>query len=320
MELINSNVQESESSSIINQTIQLGTIVSTFNDATLNITDTQPSLTVSEQCRKFFKTLDPKIIEESFNTNKCLSISGDDIVSAILMEASEFFLKAVLNYFAQYELIKKGYITWAKVTNYYSSFFSVNSLLRLQLKLFTKIWNNNLFTIFFNPQSKTFYLKKNKFNNANHRMIWQRYYQVYDNFSLNDARYEPIYKKKYLDTDFSDEIDLRNAINYKPYGGFQEIWNVNDIHKHISDYRILCNEIKEVVDDLKSLCTDPNYKYCARSGLRLLFILKIFGSIENVDHFLNGVLKEQLKTFYKTFHQETDNNSIENKIMNFVIN
>ncbi len=74
----------------------------------------------------------------------------------------DFLLKAFYNFSAQHYLMKRGYISWAKITNYYSSFFAINSLLRLQGRVISRIWKPPIgmkFYIFpFNFQKKTKFL------------------------------------------------------------------------------------------------------------------------------------------------------------------
>jgi len=230
-------------------------------------------------------------------TNKNgILIKGQEITSLVLSEAIEYFTRAFCNFYAQDELIQHGYSTWSEITNYYSSFFSIHSLLRLQGRCITRLWR---------PGGKQFYIFPYSFKDheyvistkgvkgkSAHEAAWSLYYDVYDSFSYaENVNFETIFKKKYVGTP-EEEIDFRNKVNYEPYQGYEEIWDPKRIPDLIACYeqkRFTNNE----VELLSRLATDPEYQYYARSALRILFSHSIFSRIAQRNRDLNLLLHDR---------------------------
>ena len=86
--------------------------------------------------------LEPIVIPLTYNVTTLKTghvFEGQDITSSLLNESLEYFQKALYNFNAQYLLAQNGYRTWAEVTNYYSSYFSIFALLSLQGRIISRI-------------------------------------------------------------------------------------------------------------------------------------------------------------------------------------
>ncbi|MFX0139793.1 MAG: hypothetical protein ACFFDN_39500 [Candidatus Hodarchaeota archaeon] len=232
MQILNRNVTTSIYQPLYYQPLQLGDIKLLFQNCQFTGDENLHNIiSFSEYCRNYFGSLSSPIDEGFFQSgDHCISISGDDLPKLMLLEAYDFFLKAITNFFAQYELIQKGFVTWSQISNYYSSFFALNSLMRLQGRMISRIWNNKPFYIFLNIQKNEFYIKYKRMRGSNHQVLWQIFYNIYDQFRFSDTRFEPAYKKNYLDFDYKDETNYRNFRNYKVYVGFREFWDVTQLN------------------------------------------------------------------------------------------
>lgn len=230
---------------------------------------------------------------KSITSNNGVLVEGDEITSLILGEAVEYFCRSFYNFYAQDKLIENCYSTWSEVTNYYASFFSIHSLLRLQGRCITRLWR---------PGGKEFYIFPYDFlshqyvictnrvqGKSAHDAVWSIYYDVYDGFLYSEnLHFETIFKKKNVGTP-EEEIDFRNQINYEPYQGYAEIRDPDTIPEIIEKYenkRFTENEIEA----LSRLTTDPDYKYYARSVLRLIFSYKLLTEIAGMNRELDTLL------------------------------
>ncbi len=68
-----------------------------------------------------------------------LYIQDAQITACLMNQALEFLQRALCNTVAHYILAKNGLETWACVTNYYASYFSVHGLLCLQGRTITRL-------------------------------------------------------------------------------------------------------------------------------------------------------------------------------------
>jgi hypothetical protein len=220
-------------------------------------------------------------------------IAGQDLTLSLLNESLEYFQKALYNFSSQYLLAKNGYKTWAQVTNYYSSYFSVFSLLALQGRIISRIRLDGIgqTPCLLHPidfRNHQYVLTTKETQQSTHKLPWRKYYEIYDNYQNLTPQFEIIQSKHFV-LDSIDESDNRNKINYKIYEGFQEIINVNNLTDFKNQYLgALASPIIGESEDkyfiaLHSLATDPELMYFARSALRLLLIKNIFHKIGDVN-------------------------------------
>mgnify|MGYP001044994991 CR=1 FL=1 len=260
MRILKATLSSSSYKSFLNQNLDLDTIKKGFSQATLNFFERRTALW--QNLRSLLEGSGTRA-KSITNTNGVL-VEGDEITSLILGEAVEYFCRSFYNFYAQDKLIENWYSTWSGVTNYYASFFSIHSLLRLQGRCITRIWR---------PGGKEFYIFPYDFlshqyvictncvqGKSIHDAAWSIYYDVYDVFLYSEnLHFEAVFKKKNVGTP-EEEIDFRNQINYEPYQGYDEVRDPDLIPEIIEKYenkRFTKNEIEA----LSRLTTDPDYKY-----------------------------------------------------------
>jgi len=267
--------------------------------------------------RELRPVLDSANISRKMITNsKGVLVQGHEITSLIFGEAIEYFLRAFYNFYAQDELVQKGYKTWSSITNYYSSFFGIHSLLRLQGRSITRIWR---------PLGKQFHVFPYDFSDhkyvictngvhgkSSHSASWSIYYDVYDGFVYpKNLNFESIYKKKNVGT-VEEEMDFRNKVNYEPYQGYEEIKDPSQITSLIDEY-INKDFVEKDTEILSSLTTDPYYKYYARSVLRIIFSYELLNDLAEETSELESCFNQKgkiIKEFSEAVKPSTENKMI----------
>ena len=127
------------------------------------------------------------------------------ITACCLYEAVQYLKKAFLNFCAHNMLFVNGYITWSEVTNYYSSFFSLNGLMRLQGKAIIHLSPG--LTLYLYPyefENHSFFIERAKVKKSmdtaeerrfseKHADIWREFYNHFKHFDYNRERFRNIY-------------------------------------------------------------------------------------------------------------------------------
>lgn len=225
-------------------------------------------------------------------------VEDKNITSAMLGEALEYFCRAFYNFYAQDKLVEHCYTTWSGVTNYYSSFFGLHSLLRLQGRAITSIWRaGKKFYIFPHDINKHIYVicSGRVTKKTAHQAAWFLFYEVYDTFSYpKNTHFEAVFKKKNVGT-WEEEIDFRTQINYEPYRGYEELHDMLALQRILNNYE---NKrfTKDDIEVLSGLTTDPDYRYYARSALRIIFAYSLLKDISENNSALKTLLNEKRKS------------------------
>ena len=132
----------------------------------------------------------PNIDDKYVGKGNSILLKGEEITRSMFIESVDFFLKAFSNFSAQYNLAKRGYISLAKITNYYSSFFAINALLRLQGRAISRIWKPQIGTRFyifpFKFSNDNFVVCYKRFREGEHQIIWKEYYNLYDRYNFRN--------------------------------------------------------------------------------------------------------------------------------------
>ncbi|HYH15727.1 MAG TPA: hypothetical protein VD794_10930 [Flavisolibacter sp.] len=240
----------------------------------------------------------PVIIPFNYDTNGLKSghvIEGQGLTESLLNQAIEYFQKALYNFNCHYILAKQGYHSWASVTNYYSSYFSIFSLLSLQGRAITRVDignNGQLIPCLIYPidlRKHEYVITTKEGADATHKLPWRRYYDVYNSYQCLKPQFDVIQQSQYV-TEPIIESEERNRINYKIYEGFQEVIDVSNITTFKTNYMntISIPALGDVTDSylntLRSLATDPDFKFFARSALRLVLIKVLFDQIGNSNN------------------------------------
>jgi hypothetical protein len=222
-------------------------------------------------------------------TSKGISVEGHEITSLFLNQALEYFQRGLCNLLAQYVLVDKGFVTWPSVTNYYSSFFSVHALLCLQGQTITRVFLGGrkircqvIALDLLNH--KYSFTQRGIGSKTEHEAPWSRFYTVYDRYTYPINQFAVVHTVASI-TDPTEETNRRNEINYMPFRGFTEIINATDVAAFKSMYLTklttppVGGAIDDYLDTLEALATDPDFRYFARSALRILFVADILRRI-----------------------------------------
>jgi hypothetical protein len=215
-------------------------------------------------------------------------VQDGQITTCLMNQAMDFLHRAICNAAAHHVLARKGFETWSRVTNYYASYFSVHSLLCLQGRTITKLQLDNPLTVHIVPieiRNHVFGVTSRHIGrNPNHQAPWERFYGIYDRYAVSHQAYEIVSRRAYI-TDPTDEPDERNTLNYTPFRGFAEIRDLArcQIFVHsFSGYAATLDArttLPEFLEDLKAYATDPEYKYFARTLIKLALAGEIIRSI-----------------------------------------
>jgi hypothetical protein len=221
-----------------------------------------------------------------------LYIQDTQVATCLMNQALEFLQRALCNTIAHYILAQNGLETWARVTNYYASYFCVHSLLCLQGRTITRLQLDRTVQIQIVPidlRAHVFGITTHHLGrNPHHETPWMRFYEIYDRYAVPHQAYELVARKAYI-TDPTDESTERNAINYTPFVGFIEIRN---LIRH-QEFSILFAEyiselgkkstLEEFLTDLQGFASDPDHKYFARTLLKLALAGDILLAIRAVS-------------------------------------
>lgn len=216
---------------------------------------------------------------------RAVKVEGSVITSLLLFEAQQYLKKAFLNYCAHNVLYVKGFFGWSEVTNYYSSFYSINALLRLQGKAILFFSPGN--TIYLFPhefESHSYIMEKARVKKSvegdefksfseKHADIWREYYNHYHRFNYNRDRYRTLYVVG-EENEITFEVEKRNNANYNIMYQLSELKATEEISEKISNYKE-----RRLVQNLHALETDPEYNCFARSGSRIVLLMKLFDYI-----------------------------------------
>lgn len=167
----------------------------------------------------------------------------------ILADIEKLLSKAIINVCASDSLLKLGYFSWGFVTSYYSGYFSIQALNRLEINFNT--WTHHLVRC----ENKNYVNQDIKIKIANFSNTHQSEFNLF---------FENINQIKSLEIDrfwnmglnrFSqgDEASLRNEINYsiseEYYYELKLDLNLNKFQKIINDNKKSPFSIKEDIND-----------------------------------------------------------------------
>lgn len=253
-------------------------------------------------------------------------LEDGQITICLMNQAMDFLHRGICNAAAHYILARKGLETWARVTNYYASYFSVHSLLCLQGRTITKLQLDNPLTVHIVPidfRSNVFGVTSRHIGpNPNHQAPWKRFYSIYDRYAVSHQAYEIVSRRAYI-TDPTDESDQRNTLNYTPFKGFAEIRDLARCQAFSHGFSAYAANLKgsttlpEFLDDLQAYATDPDYKYFARTLIKLAFAGDILTGIRAASQNIEAEWNTMLEG-WKDFLAELFRNSSDCYLVKFV--
>ncbi len=198
-----------------------------------------------------------------------IELNSVEIPYLLFLESQAFLNRALSNFCAQLTLHRSGFSSWATITTYYSSFFAMSGLIRLQGKARISTHDlNKLPRGFFLCMSSTTQPRCILFNH------WRNYHKqtcldfglAYRNFDLFRYSFQDLLSLR--NDELIEEVRRRNAYNYILETGFREIASAD--HSRPDLARIGVNKVRS----LPSLVTgdDPDLAYMARACSRIILL------------------------------------------------
>src|SRR5690242_7200441 len=135
----------------------------------------------------------------------------DNAFNYILSDIDILLDKSILNAYAADHLIKSGFFNWGFVSSYYSNFFSIQALNRLQLNF--HVWNDaNILCEIKNYITQELSVIKNDKSKNTHEIQFNKFYNNFQRYRGSGIdRYCNI---GILQSTDGSETHLRNEINY----------------------------------------------------------------------------------------------------------
>ena len=256
---------------------------------------------------------------QSSHVKSGLYIEDSQITVCLMNQALDFLQRAMSNTVAHYMLAKNGLETWARVTNYYASYFSVHGLLCLQGRTITRLQIDKTVPVQVVPVD----LRRHVFGittkgigrNPHHETPWTRFYDIYNSYEVSHDAYERVSKTAYIAAPTDESIE-RNRINYTPFVGFSEVQNLNRHQEFTSLFEEYLSALggkatlEEFLSDLQGYATAPECQYFARTLLRLALAGDILLALREVSHALEeewAFLTRRWESFLRTIFAEGDN-------------
>ncbi len=217
-----------------------------------------------------------------------ISLQDDQITVCLMNQALEFLERAFCNSVAHYILAQQGMETWARITNYYASFFSIHSLLCIQGRTITRLNLNKELNVQIVPLDFRNHIfgitTRHLGKNPHHDTPWKRFYEIYDRYAVSHPAYELVSRMAYI-TEPTDESIERNALNYRPFEGFKEVRDLMRLREFSSIFASYASNLEtkasleEFLADLRGYATDPDCMYFARVLLKIALAADILSPI-----------------------------------------
>ena len=235
--------------------------------------------------------LSPWLLSNGWNAARVkngICLQDVQITVCLMNQALKFLENAFCNTVGHYILAQKGMETWARVTNYYASFFSIHSLLCIQGRTITRLNLDKELNVQIVPldfRNHIFGLTtKHLGRNPHHGTPWKRFYEIYDRYAVSHTAYERVSRTAFI-TEPTDESIERNALNYRPFEGFQEVRNLTRFQEFSSLFTKYSSNLEkkrsleEFLVDLQGYATDAEFKYFARVLLKIALAADILSPI-----------------------------------------
>ena len=208
-------------------------------------------------------------------------IRSEEVTALLLNQSLEFLQMSMANLVAHHFLVNAGLDTWARVTNYYASYFSIHSLLNIQGRSISRITLGSETPVFLMALDLTSheYAVTSKFlgKNPYHKTPWTQFYSIYDRYATPHGAFELVTKRAHI-TDPTDESIERNSINYRPFAGFEEVRSLAFFGEKKSSFleyeRLLleADSLDEALLSLQAYSTDADCRFFARTLLKILLV------------------------------------------------
>lgn len=129
--------------------------------------------------KEFFRGQDRVEVNEGAHAGK--TIAREVLDDLFLNEAIHFLRLSIINLLSYKYLVKGNYLAWSKVTLYYSYFYVINCLLRLQKFAIVHInyINDSPLTIIIDRSRDNRYYTMKNIRRPQHDLIWKTFEQYY---------------------------------------------------------------------------------------------------------------------------------------------
>jgi len=190
---------------------------------------------------------------------------SDTLKNCLLTEAEMLLDRALYHICAGNSLVWEGKLTWAIVTFYYSSFFAVHALVRLQDESLVRIQNRYYRVRAGRPGSNDFDIRSVA-NGRSHQAIWNLYHHLYSKFPWPTGEFLPITSP----ADPLWDIGRRSDANYDLAKGYGELrMTPADIRREIK------RRHRDVFEALHRSLADDDLAVESRALLRIKLLIDI---------------------------------------------
>jgi hypothetical protein len=229
----------------------------------------------------------------------------------ILMREAHLFLDRAIYQLCTYKnLILCGRISWAAVTAYYSSFYSLCSLIRLQGKSLSWL-QGQLYTVFTNNLVQDdFYIKRSN-STRTHQELWNNFNYLYQSFDFERSDFNEIYSGSGGPT---SELTIRNHITYWLGKGFDEFyWTNDDLNRQIKKLSV------DVFANREGSLKDDGLRLEILASLRIKLACQLLRLIE-----LNSLYGSYYRTYAekrtKFIKENLKTGSLKNRLIDWINN
>lgn len=213
------------------------------------------------------------------NMNK--EIANDPTIRvAFFKEAVDYFAKGMLTFYSSHTLLRDNHRSWALIATYYSSFYTINSLLRIQGRAIVHSTKKNQDLFWLCPSVGSpgnFLVKNRREGRGEHNHHWKYFYRLYRGFSPSSEDYEPILFEEYFGSEEREESAIRNDRTYRPFSFEETSEDWTETAEEFWD--TLGTSDTGLRRKIVALCTDPAHKYFARSALRLILARELLETV-----------------------------------------
>ncbi len=219
-------------------------------------------------------------------------LDSGEIPYLLFLESQLFLNRALSNFSAQIALHRAGYLSWAIVTTYYTSFFALSGLIRLQGKARIATHQEpGLPRGFFLSISSTSSPRCVVFTNwtHHHRQTCFDFSYSYRNYDLFKSSFADLLSLK--QDDLLEEVRRRNSFNYGLETGYRELDTPDYERRDLR--RINARKVRS----LPLLVTDPDpeWAYMARACTRIILLSATSWQIARSSQTLRPIFDKFLK-------------------------
>lgn len=177
---------------------------------------------VSQSSRKYGYIRDNLLAIWTPGAGKVQHAYSRELAGAMLLEADEFFDRALALYLLRKHLRELQASTWAGVAAYYTNYFLALSFIRLHMRSVTQLATGPVFELR-TENATPFFTIQQRGERQGHGEVWRAYYKLVTQMAWPNST---------TVTDIAPALDrlrfreqlYRERINYRPGEGFEEIY------------------------------------------------------------------------------------------------